>query len=83
MRLKNIFVLLIGAALFIGWHFFSNQVWEPISSYDILSGAIIEFFIFTYLLSESEKRQELARNKELDAHLNKIEQLIKKAYAKL
>jgi hypothetical protein len=77
MKIKNILVLLLGAALFIGWHFLMNQQWQPISSFDIVSGAIIEFFIFTYLLSESEKRQELARAKQLDAQLDKIEQLMK------
>lgn len=71
----------MGAAFFIGWHFFMDLKWHRDASFDIVAGALIEFYLFTYIISQFEKREERKRAKEMNDHLNKIEQLIKRVYA--
>jgi hypothetical protein len=81
MLFRTILTIIFGAVLFIGWHFLMDLTWSQKASYDIFSGALIDFFMFTYLISQFEKREETKRANEMDAHLRKIETLIKKAYA--
>lgn len=82
MTVKNIIVMILGAILFVGWHFFIGLKWNNVASLDIVSGAILEFYLFTYIISEFEKRTEIKRQKEMDAHLKNIEKLLKKVKAK-
>lgn len=74
--MKIILSILIGAILFIGWHFFMDLTWKPEGSFDIISGAIIEFFMFTLILNSYNQQQQKQMKKELDAHLDNIERLL-------
>jgi hypothetical protein len=71
--------LLVGSALFIAWHFLMNLTWDRSASADIVSGAIIEFFLFQIALEIYGNRQLKLYQKKLNNHLRHIESLLHRA----
>lgn len=74
----------LGLSIFIGvftlwlWNHFSGTTYNTTGSLDILSGAIIEFFLFTLLLEIYQNRQAKAWKNDLAKHLEEIEKLLRK-----
>jgi hypothetical protein len=72
----------IGAGFLLAWNDFADIHWEHSGSIDIVSGAILEFFLFQLALFFFNDRQTKKMKCELDSHLTKIESLIKKEQIK-
>jgi hypothetical protein len=68
----------IGAFLLWLWNKYTHINYSTGGSLDIISGAIIEFFMFTVLLQINNNRQLKAYKKELASHLTEIEKLLRK-----
>ena len=78
--IKNIIIsFILGAAIIIGWHFFIGLHWSKEASYDVLIGAVFEVFLLQAILHFYQQKEQQTRQKELDAHLDKIEKLIEEA----
>lgn len=80
--IKSIVSILIGISLFLTWNSFIDMVWSREGSFDILSGAILEFFLFQVLLNFNSNRQTKQLMKHLEQHLDKVEQMLFEAKIK-
>lgn len=74
---KLVLSSILGIALFIAWTSSSNITYDTVGSLDILSGAIIEFFLFTLLLEIYQNKQAKKWKTELAEHLKEIEKLLR------
>lgn len=77
MIIKLIISAILGIALLVGWSSGNNITYDTVGSLDILSGAIIEFFLFTLLLEIYQNKQARQRATEFEAHLKEIEKLLR------
>lgn len=80
--IKSIVSILIGISLFLTWNSFIDMVWSREGSFDILSGAILEFFLFQVLLNFNSNRQTKQLMKHMEQHLDKVEQMLFEAKIK-
>lgn len=75
-----IWSFIIGTAIFIGWNYFYIDSWDGNASFDIISGAVVEFFYLTVLLqffnARSQKAAEEAMMKQLDDIEARMEKLL-------
>jgi hypothetical protein len=67
----------IGVCLLLLWNYFMNISYNNVGSQDVISGAIIEFFLFTLLLELYQNKQAMQSKKELASHLKEIEKLLR------
>lgn len=75
--LKMALSIFVGMFLFWLWTEMFSITYHKIGSLDIISGAIVEFFLFGLLLDLYHKRQVKIYKKELQDHLREIEKLIR------
>lgn len=68
---------LLGMALLLTVNAIFDLKFTKDGSYDILTGAIIEFFFLQFLLEFWHTKSQKLTKKHLDDHLDRIEKLIK------
>lgn len=77
MTIKILAAIGIGLVLFDFWNGFVNMKWDSVGSRDVLSGAIIEFFLFTFLFEMYQNRQAKQWKNDMALHLKEIEKLLR------
>lgn len=73
-----VLLMLIGAGLIFITNNLYNITYKHEGSFDIITGALVEIFLFAIWLEYKSAKDQKKSEEKLDQHIAKIEKLIKK-----